>query len=122
MFTETHQISNLRSPDEILSDLARKNVAEFSDNFFHFQYATLEMFKGALNNYSLVKLRFFKSTPTLLQCIIKTSPISVMQLIRTLNHIFYHRIAPKIGVEQSLSFLFATDSFTMQPFLPRKVN
>ena len=104
MLTETHQISNLRSPDEILSHLAGKNVAEFSDNFFRFQYATLEMFKRALNNYSLVKLRFFKSTRTLLQCIIKTSPISIMQLIRTLNHIFYHRIAPKIGVEHLYLF------------------
>ena len=54
MLTETRQISNLRSQDvskEILSDLVRKNVAEFSDKFFHFQYATREMCKGALNNY-----------------------------------------------------------------------
>ena len=49
MLTETRQISNLRSQDvskEILSDLVRKNVAEFSDKFFHFQYATREMCKG----------------------------------------------------------------------------
>ena len=49
MLTETRQISNLRSQDvskEILSDLVKKNVAEFGDKFFHFQYATLEMFKG----------------------------------------------------------------------------
>ena len=60
MLTETCQISNLRSQEgEILSDLARKNVADFSDKFFHFQYATREMCKGALNNYSLLKLRFF---------------------------------------------------------------
>ena len=42
-------MSNLRSQDlskEILSDLARKNVAEFSDKFFHFQYAALEMLRG----------------------------------------------------------------------------
>ena len=62
MLTETRQqISNLRSQDvskEILTDLVRKDVAEFSDKFFHFQYATLEMFKGALNNYSMLKLRF----------------------------------------------------------------
>ena len=53
MLTETRQISNLRSQDvskEILLDLAGKNIAEFSDKFFHFQYATLEMLKGALNN------------------------------------------------------------------------
>ena len=62
MLTETRQISNLRSQDvskEILSDLVRKNVAKFSDKFFHFQYATREMCKGALNNYSMLKLHFF---------------------------------------------------------------
>ena len=66
MLTETSQISNLRSQDvskEILSDLVRKNVAEFSDKFFHFQYATREMCKGALNNYSMLKLRFFNQHP-----------------------------------------------------------
>ena len=50
MLTKTRQISNL-SQDvsmKILSDLVRKNVAEFSDKFFHLQYATLEMFKGVL--------------------------------------------------------------------------
>ena len=48
MLTETRQIWNL-NPDvstEILLDLLRKNVAEFRDKFFHFQYATLEMFEG----------------------------------------------------------------------------
>ena len=60
MLTETRQISNLRSQDvskEILLDLAGKNIAEFSDKFFHFQYATLEMSKGALNN-QMLKLLF----------------------------------------------------------------
>ena len=50
MLTETRQISNL-NPDvsmESLSDLVRKNVVEFRDKFFHFQYATLEMFKGGI--------------------------------------------------------------------------
>ena len=66
MLTETRQISNLRSQDvskEILSDLVRKNVAEFSDKFFHFQYATLEMFKGVLNNYKMPKLLFNQHPP-----------------------------------------------------------
>ena len=48
MHTETHQISNLGSQDvfkEILSDLVKKDVAEFNDKFYHFEYATLEMFK-----------------------------------------------------------------------------
>ena len=60
MLTKTRQILNLSQDvsKEILSDLVKKNVAEFSDKFFHFQYATLEMFKGALNNYSMLKLRF----------------------------------------------------------------
>ena len=58
MLKETRQISNLRSQDvsrKILSDLVRKNVAEFE--IFHFQYATLEMFEGALNNCSLIMLK-----------------------------------------------------------------
>ena len=61
MLTETRQISNLRNQDvsnEILSNLERKDVAEFNDKFFHFQYATLEVFKAALNNYFMLKLRF----------------------------------------------------------------
>ena len=68
MLTETRQISNLRSQDvskEILSDLVRKDVAEFSDKFYHFQSATLEMFKGALNNYSMLKVSFFHQHPHL---------------------------------------------------------
>ena len=40
---------------EILSDLARKDLAEFGDKFSHSQFATLEMFKVALNNYSMLK-------------------------------------------------------------------
>ena len=62
MLTETRQISNLRSQGvskKILSDLVRKNVAEFSDKFFHFQYATRQMCLRVLNNYSMLKLRFF---------------------------------------------------------------
>ena len=95
---ETRQISNLRSQDvskEILSDLVKENVAKFSGKSFYFQYATRETCKGALNNYSMLKLRFFKSAPTLLQSIVKMSPISTMQLTKTPNHIFYCRIAQK---------------------------
>ena len=58
-----HQISNFRSQDaskEILSELVRKDVAEFND-----KYTFLKMFKGAFNNYSKLKLpSFFLSTPT----------------------------------------------------------
>ena len=66
MLTKTCQISNLRSQDvskEILLDLAGKNIAEFSDKFFHFQYATLEMFKVALNSYTMLKLLFNQHPP-----------------------------------------------------------
>ena len=87
MLTGMDQMSNLRTQDvfkEILSDLVRKDVAKFSDKFSHFQYATLEMFKVTLNIFN-AKITFFKSTPTFLQCIVKTPPISSMQLIRTPN-------------------------------------
>ena len=56
------QISNLWNQDvskEILLDSVRKDVAEFTDKFSHFQYATLKMFRAALNNYSMLKLHFF---------------------------------------------------------------
>ena len=58
MHTETPQISNLRShgvSKETLSDSVRKDLAEFNE-FCHFQYATLEMFKGVFNNYSILKM------------------------------------------------------------------
>ena len=50
MLMETRQISNLSQDvcKEISSGLVRKNVSEFRDKFFHFQFATLEMFKGAI--------------------------------------------------------------------------
>ena len=66
MLTEMPQISNVRNQGvsmKILSDLVRKDVADFSDKFSHFQYVTLEMFKAALNNYSMLKLRFFNQCP-----------------------------------------------------------
>ena len=43
----------------ILSHLVRKDVTKFRVKFSHFQYATLEMFKTASNNYLMLKLRFF---------------------------------------------------------------
>ena len=62
---EISEVLNLNQDvsKEILSDLVRKNVAEFSDKFFHFQYATRDMCKGALYNYSMLKLRFFNQHP-----------------------------------------------------------
>ena len=114
MLTETRQISKLRIQDvskEIPS--VRKDIAEFSDKSSYFQYATLEMFKAALNNCSMLKLFFLINTLTF-TCIVKTSPISIMQIIRTPNHIFYRRIAPKWG--QINIFLFSTASFITQLF------
>ena len=49
MLTETGQISNLRSQDvskKILSDIVRKDVAEFSDKFSSFWYATRRCLRG----------------------------------------------------------------------------
>ena len=66
MHTETRQISNLWIQDackEILSNLAKKDIAEFYDKFYYFQYATLEIFKGAFSNYSMLRLRFFHQHP-----------------------------------------------------------
>ena len=107
MLTETREISNLRSQDvskEILSDLVRKNVAEFSDKFFHFQYATLEMFKGALNNTHPFAMYF--------ENVSKRYYITNQDIK---PHILLEN-CPKIGVEQCLPFLFAAASFITQPF------
>ena len=109
MLTDMRQISNLRM---------RKNVAEFRVKFSHFQYATWEMCKGALNNYSMLKLRFFNQH-SLLQCIVKTSPISIMQLIRTRNHILFQS-CPKIGVDQLLCFFICHSFFYYAVFFPLK--
>ena len=60
-------MSNLRSQDvskKIRSDFVRKDDAEFSDKFWHFKCAILEMFKAALNNYSMLKLCFLINTHT----------------------------------------------------------
>ena len=68
--------SNLRNQvvsKEIPSDLERKDIAEFSDKFSYFQYTTLEIFKAALNNYSMLNL-FFESTPSLLHVLQKRLP------------------------------------------------
>ena len=86
MITETRQISNLRSQDfskGILSDLVGENVAEFSDKFFHFHYATREMCQEVLNNYSMLNDGFFNQHPHF---------CNLLEL-------------PQIGVDQCLSFL-----------------
>ena len=118
MLTEARQISNLRNqdvPKENLSNLVRKDITEFSDKFSYFQYVTLEMFKATLNNYSMLKLCFLINTLTF-TCIVKTCPISIMQLIRTPNRIIDRRIAPKIGVDQYLSFFYLQQHFLLRSF------
>ena len=122
MLTETRQILNLSQvvSKEILSDLVRKNVAEVSDKFFHFQCTTVEMFKGVLNNHSMLKLVFNQQPP-------------FCNVLKNVSHQYYatnqdtkpHILLqnwPQIGVEQCLAFLFATASFITQPFFLRKVN
>ena len=118
MLTETRQISNLRNQDvskEILSDLVRKDVAEFSDKFYHFQYATLEMFKAVLNNYSMLKWRFLINTLTFaMYC--KNAP---HQYYAT-NQDTKPQNCPKIAVDQCLfffichSFFYCTGFFSLE--------
>ena len=64
--TSNFKLEELRFPKIILSDLVRKDVTEFNDKFYHFQYATQETFKGPFKNYSVLKLRFFINTYTFL--------------------------------------------------------
>ena len=120
--TETCQISKLKSQDfskEILSDFVRKDVAEFNNKFYLFQYATLEMFRGAFNNYSMLKIRFFINTHTFAMYCRKVSHqyyATNQDAIILLQN--YH----EIGVDQFLFFLFATASFITQPFFLWKVH
>ena len=104
---ETRQISNLRSQDvstKILSDLVRKNVAEFSDKFSHFQYATREMCKAALNNYSMLKLRFPISTHTFAMYCKNVSHQYYATNQDTKPHILSES-CPQNGIDQCVSFI-----------------
>ena len=84
----------LRKIEEILSDLVRKHVVEFSDKFSHFQYATQAMFKGALSNYSMIKLLFFLINTHFCNCK-NVSHRYYATNQDTKPRIFYCRIAPK---------------------------
>ena len=122
MLTETRQISNFRSQDvsrEILSDLVRKNVAELSDQFFHFQYATREMCKGALNNYSMLKLRFFNQRPHFCNVLKSVSHQCYATNQDTKPHILSQNF-PKIGLDQCLSFFICHSFFYYAAFFPLK--
>ena len=120
MLTETCQILNLSQDvsKEILSGLVRKNVAEFSDKFFHFQYATLEMFKGALNNYTMLKLLLNQHSPF---CNVLKNVFHQYYATNqdTKPHILLSN-CPQIGVEQCLAFLFCHSFFYYAGFFPSK--
>ena len=122
MLTETRQISNLRSQDvskEILSDLVRKNVAKFSDKFFHFQYATREMCKGALNNQSMLKLYFLISTYNFAMYCKNVSLQHYATNQDTKTHILSQN-CPKIGVDHCVSFFICHSFFYFAAFFPLK--
>ena len=53
---------------EILSDLVRKDVTKFNNNFYHFQDANLQMFQRAFNNYSMQKLNFINTYTFAIYC------------------------------------------------------
>ena len=117
MLTETCQIPHLRSQEvskEILLNLVREDVAEFSEKFLHFQYATLEMFKGALNNYSMLKLRSFINTHAFAMYFKNVSHQYYATNQDNKPHILSYN-CPKIGVGQCLS------SFICHSFLLRSL-
>ena len=77
MHTEKCQISNFGSEDvskEILTDLFRKDVAEFNNMFYHFEYATMEMLAESFNYYLVLKLRIFHQQPHLFCVLQKRLP------------------------------------------------
>ena len=122
MLTETRQISNLRNQDvsmEILSDWLRKDVAELSNKFSHFQYATLKMFKAALNNYSRLKLRFLINNFTFAMYYKNVSHQYYVTNQDTKPRILSWN-CPKIGVDQCLSFFICCSFFYYVAFFPLK--
>ena len=122
MHTETRQISNLRSQDfskEILSDLVRKDVSEFNDMFYHFQYATLEMFKGAFYNYSMLKLRISIDNYTFAMYCKNVSHQYYATNQDTKPHISSLN-CPKIRVDQCQSFFICHSFFYYATFFPLK--
>ena len=122
MLTETRQISNLRSQDastEILSDLARKTVAKFSDKFFHFQYSTREMCKEALNNYSMLNYVFLIRTHTFAVYCKNVSHQYYATNQDTKPHVLSQN-CPNIGVDRCLSLFISLSFFYYAAFFPLK--
>ena len=120
MLTETRQISN-SSQDvskETLSDLVKKSVAKFSDKFFHFQYATLEMFKGALNNYAMLKL-LFNQHPPFWNVLKNVSHQYYATNQEAKSHILLQNFPPNRGRAMS-SFFICHSLFYYAAFFPSK--
>ena len=122
MLPEMHQISNLRSQHvskEILSDLMRKDVVKFSDKFSHFQYLTMEMFKAALNNYSMLIHAFAMYCKNVSHQYYATNQ-------DTKPHILSYNY-PKIGLDQCLSFFicycffYYTAFFSFEKYIKRHI-
>ena len=120
MLTETSQISNLRNQDvsnEILSNLERKDVAEFNDKFFHFQYATLEVFKAALNNYFMLKL-CFSINILIFAMYCKNVSLQYYATNQDTKPNSLSQSCPKLVLYQCLSFFICHSFFYYATFFP----
>ena len=118
--TSNFKLEEPRFPKKILSDLVRKDVTEFNDKFYHFQYATQETFKGPFKNYSVLKLRFFINKYSFLMYCKNVSHQYYATNEDTKPHILLQNCY-KIGVDQCL-FLFAIASLITQPFFLSKIK
>ena len=87
--------------------------------FFHFQYATREMCKGALKNYSMLKLRFFYHTHIFAMYCRNVSHQYYATNQDTKPHILSWN-CPKIGLDQCLSFFICHSFFYYAVFFPLK--
>ena len=117
MHTEKCQISNFGSEDaskEILTDLLRKDVAEFNNMFYHFEYATIEMLAESFNYYLVLKLRIFYQQPHLFYVLQKRLPSMLCNYSGQKTTYFIVEL-PRNRVDQCLSSFFATAFFIRQP-------
>ena len=124
MHTEKCQISNFGSEDfskEILTDLFRKDVAEFNNMFYHFEYATMEMLAESFNYYLVLKLRIFHQQPHLFCVLQKRLPSMLCNYSGRQTTYFIIETAPKQS--RSVSIFFFCNSFFYQAALfPLKVQ
>ena len=124
MHTEKCQIWNFGSEDvskEYLTDLFRKDVAEFNDMFYHFEYATMEMLAESFNNYSVLKLRIFHQQPYLF-CLLQKRLRSMLCNYSGQQITYFIIELPRNKVDQCLSSFSATALFIRQPFFLWKFN